>query len=388
MTLIEFFDKGTAIENIYACLSELPLRVVLIGSKRSQLEKSAQRYKSVLSARGHNVDFICRSVSRNNLEDITELLSNIVESCDNCIFDLTGGEELYLVAAGIVFEKYRKIKPMLMRRYNIITGSIYDYGKGYSITKSVYPKISIAENITIYGGAVSFGDTATYKWDMNDDFRRDILKIWDICRRDTKHWNTQVSLLSAHIGEGLGGYNAKLPDRDFLDDLLSAGVLKYYKYTGEFKVGFKNSQIKKVFYKAGQALEFFVLLACLELRDDKGEGYFNDALCGVVADWDGEVGTGREEVENEIDVMAMRGGIPVFISCKNGFVEIDELYKLSAVAEKFGGRYAGKILVASRLDTETQFGKYFIERANDMNIRVISNMTDLSLSELSQRLKI
>ena len=45
-----------------------------------------------------------------------------------------------------------------------------------------------------------------------------------------------------------------------------------------------------------------------------------------------------QETKNEIDVMLMRGVVPVFVSCKNGAVKMDELYKLDTVAQRFGGR--------------------------------------------------
>ena len=40
------------------------------------------------------------------------------------------------------------------------------------------------------------------------------------------------------------------------------------------------------------------------------------------------------EMVNEIDVMMMHGMQPVFISCKNGSVETEELYKLLKTARR------------------------------------------------------
>lgn len=58
----------------------------------------------------------------------------------------------------------------------------------------------------------------------------------------------------------------------------------------------------------GSALELFTYDACLR------SGCFNDVVSSAVVDWDDA--RGGERVSNEIDVMATRGIIPLFISCK------------------------------------------------------------------------
>ncbi len=59
---------------------------------------------------------------------------------------------------------------------------------------------------------------------------------------------------------------------------------------------------------------------------------YDDALNGVVIDWDGEFHDEEVEdlydTENEIDVLLMHDIVPVFVSCKNGIVTSEELYKL------------------------------------------------------------
>lgn len=52
------------------------------------------------------------------MQTIIDALSMFVEQYDDCVFDLTGGEDLYLVASGIVSERYRD-KNIQMHRFNI-----------------------------------------------------------------------------------------------------------------------------------------------------------------------------------------------------------------------------------------------------------------------------
>ena len=96
---------------------------------------------------------------------------------------------------------------------------------------------------------------------------------------------------------------------------------------------------------------------------------------GVYIDWDGKVASGDEkDTVNEIDVILMKGMIPVFVSCKNGNVEEDELYKLDTVASRFGGTYAKKVLIATKLGKKPGGVEHFKQRARDMKIHLIDGV--------------
>ena len=69
MTYIEFFDK-TASENICASLANAPTRVVLIGDKMKLLQKHAERYRGLFLDRGYEVEFVCRTINKNNMPKI------------------------------------------------------------------------------------------------------------------------------------------------------------------------------------------------------------------------------------------------------------------------------------------------------------------------------
>ena len=77
----------------------------------------------------------------------------------------------------------------------------------------------------------------------------------------------------------------------------------------------------------------------------------------------------------------------MFISCKNGSVGDDELYKLHTVAERFGGRYAKKVLVASEIPKSQKSLEYFMRRAEDMNITVINDVYMMSDEQIKNKLR-
>lgn len=356
MTYIEFFDKNSA-ENICACLAQTPDRVILLGGKYKLLKRYAERYEQLFAARGQNVEFICKSINHNNLQGAVSVLTEIVETYDNCAFGLTGGDDLFLTAAGIVYERFKN-KNIQLHRYNIRNNVVYDCdADGNTITVDHNTFLTVEENIRIYGGDVVYGDIGTVKWSMTDDFKNDIHKIWSVCRQNVKRWNAGSDSDIAHALEekGLIGKNGH-------------------------KTVYKNAQVKRCINKAGTALEMIIYLAATEARGKDGRPVYNDAMNGVCIDWDGS--EDKFDTRNEIDVMLMHGLVPVFVSCKNGSVATDELYKLNAVAQRFGGRYAKKVLVATSLDSLGAAGEYLRNRANDMNIRIVEGVQYMTYQEI------
>ena len=113
--------------------------------------------------------------------------------------------------------------------------------------------------------------------------------------------------------------------------------------------------------------EIYTYMLMREIADES-PGYYDDINRSVSIDWDGTVydrSLGVSDTKNEIDVMATRDLVPIFISCKNGDVDKSALYELDTVAERFGGKYAKKELVtAGFLD------KHHQKRAEEMDILV------------------
>lgn len=411
MTYIEFFDK-IATENICACLTYSPDRVIYIGDNSKLMKRHISNYSRVFMDRGQNIEFLYRTVSKNNLDDVVTLLTEIIETYDDCVFDITGGEEIMTLALGVVFSRYPE-KKIQIHKFNLRNNSIYDCDKdGVTVYKDT-PTLSIEENIRIYGGDIVYGSIdgeATYKWDMNEDFMDDVNLIWNICKTDVRYWNTQIAVFEALNAVGVStedGLTITAP-RELLDIFLNNRKAKYIKAKGIINyllkygllnsftdndenviVSYKNLQVKKCLSKAGQALEMKVFATAKSVLDNDGVPVYDDSLNGVVIDWDGVLHHKDEKLydtENEIDVLLMHDIVPVFISCKNGVVTSDELYKLNTVAEHFGGQYSKKVLIATSIDQMGEGGKYLRQRAQDMNIRLLENIQDLEDEELKKKI--
>ena len=401
MTYVEFFDKET-VENICTCFVTQPDRVIFIGSDKGTMESYIGRYERIFADRGIRIRFETAVVRRDDLSDSIAKITEIVErvgSEEPLVFDLTGGDDLCLVAMGAVYERY-KDRGIQMHRVNLRNNKVSDCdADGNVISEKDAPAIGIVENVRAFGGDVVFADDGTQgtaRWNLTADFMRDIESMWKIFRTihngvSVGSWNRQIKIFEAIESygrtEGLTTAIA-LPElkrqlgkesEEYVHITSLTGLLKKYglaevrEADGEISVTYKNPQVKRCLTKAGQALEMIVYLFVLQAKDKRGAPVYNDVMNGVYIDWDGRIHGGGYDTENEIDVMMMHGAVPVFVSCKNGKVEMEELYKLDAVASRFGGKYARRVLVATSLG-HSDFAAYFRQRAEDMKIDLLEPM--------------
>ncbi len=394
MTYIEFFDKEDS-ENVCSCLSYIPNRVIFVGSDSDVMQRSISRYEAMFEKRGISVDFSCRTVQKRNMSAVLSVLEEIVEHNEDCVFDLTGGDEVYIFAVGMVMERH-KGKNIQAHKFYLENGKIVDCDMDGKTVYKDAPMLSVRENISIYGGVATSASAFPDRKEAADD----ILTLWSYCSELGRAWNSRVSLLEDLDGVGKKSNSAlsfdvpknRIPtqlldrDREFLEELKCRGLLTRFEMEhGNLGLTYKNSFVKRCLAKAGNVLELYVCYAAARAAECDGTPCYNDVKTGVVIDWDGRP-KGGNDTENEIDVIMMHGTVPVFVSCKNGFVETEELYKLNSVAERFGGKYAKKAIVTATLERDSEFGHYFRHRARDMNIACIDNVREISVEKLSARL--
>lgn len=402
MTYIEFFDK-TAIENVATCLVYTPQKVLFLGDNANKIEDYLKGYREVFAARGQNIILEPKAVSKTKLDEATKVLRRIIEENDECIFDITGGEELLMLALGIVCAE-NPDKNIQVHKINVQDNKIYDYDRNGTKTIQATPSLTVEENIRIYGGKVVYEDedeNKTVRWDLNEEFLQDIDLLGSLCQNNGLWWNLQIGIFVAM--EQVGGdkhrltttvsradLDKKLAERGYhylksqilINQLLDAGLITYFSDAGgTVSVSYKDFQVKRCLINEGRALEMRMYKAAMEARNPDGSPVYQDVLSGVVIDWDGqchdESAGESPDTENEIDVMLMHGIVPVFISCKNGTVRNDELYKLNTVAERFGGKYAKKVLIAPALKYMGDTAEQVRQRAADMGIYILEDVYEV-----------
>lgn len=405
MTLIEFFDSS-ATENVVGILYAAPEKAIFVGDGRRKMEKALDIYRSFLDKKGISTELSYKAVNRNKLSNIISIFSEIIEKNEDCVFDLTGGEELYLVAVGILLERYPE--RVRVRRFNLNVQTASDPASDTSLPLPAF-SLSAEDNITIYGGKVvkdGMGAIHTHAWELSGDFLSDVDKIWQLARSAPRFWNAQTTLLSL-IDEWAGeegsltltfsqeeakkmllqkGWRSSCDDY-FLSSLSKAGLICLRDSDGEeISFSYKDAQTKRILTTAGLALELKIAKH-LRAMEDGGSPIYNDVRVGTVIDWDITEEEDAPHTFNEIDVIAMKDTVPVFISCKNGDIDMDELYKLSSVANRFGGKYTKKVLIATELDKLGPKATYIRARAEDMGIRLIEDVDKMSDGELDRVLR-
>lgn len=410
MTVVEFFDSDP-IENVITCLASRPDRLILVGN-RKQIERKIPALNRFLDLVGLPTEVVIMPVVETDLESIAAVLEDIVEQNEDCSFDLTGGNGLSLVAIGMVAERHRE-RGIQLHRYNIRTNTVYDCDLDGNVLESVEPTMSVEECICLHGGALVTREQradGTAEWDFHPEFVDDIEIMWDICKANCTRWNLHTTALRklmnyAQVSEdGLSW----VVDSYYVDGLIEKGEFDYQGVCarlmamgllldnsgdeGHFGIRYKNEQIKRCLDKAGTLLELVTYLRAAAATRPDGSYVYSDARTGVLIDWDGVIHEEDGEiidVQNEIDVIVMKGMIPVFISCKNGEVEDEELYKLHTVATRFGGSYVKKVLITTNLGRKNPASReLFLQRAAGLQISVLEDVHLMSDDEFSKRLRL
>lgn len=404
MTLIEFYDKA-ALDNIAGTLLCAPERLFLVGDNKKHLQRSTEIYNAILQKKGIKTEIVFCSINKNNLKTIVALLSRIVEENEDCVFDLTGGEDLYLVAVGILMERYKG--RIQCHRFNYVNKSVIDCDEDGNVCAQKTVDINIEDNILIYGGKLA-EETYTgpiYQWEFTPELERDIETLWEIYLNNSQKWNEYMSTLSLlcdtyaddtslHLAFNISkaqklfqqkGVRYEL-DKDLLRLLEKRGLISSLIIQDKISFEFKNARVKRCLTVAGQVLELSVAHAMRSLRDTSGAPIYNDVRVGVIIVWSEIDGNEQMKIINEVDVMAMNGAIPIFVSCKNGSFKTNELYKLSMVAEHFGNKYAKKILVTTEMDSfDVERAKFLRARIDDFGIRRIEVNKNTSITALAQK---
>ena len=102
---------------------------------------------------------------------------------------------------------------------------------------------------------------------------------------------------------------------------------------------FRDANTRAWLRDVGSVLELYTYKACV------GAGIFNDVISSAVVRWDDVLGHGS--VSNEIDVMAARGVVPLFLSCKACDIKTEALNELAILRDRFGGKGAKAAIVST-----------------------------------------
>lgn len=393
MTLIECFTQAH-IDNIAACLRLKPEKLIFVGNAED-MEVPVERYKALLRRRSPHTVVVQCAVDEKDCGQLQSALTQLLLDADECVIDMTGGEPIVAMSVGLALAKLseEKRKTVQVQWYDHETGRIVDCVNGNRRRPAKVIHLTVEEMIALHGGAL-FPDTYQLPKDCTN---KDLDRLWRVVSRMPRQWNEMVSLLKRFekfsqaknpVRISLQEVWNSVPDlqekevavRELIDKLNREGVVIDQSSRDILRYTYHSDFLRYCVHTQGNVLELKTLLEGQAVRKGRAR-FFGDSRMGVKIDWDGHIPTSQyafSGTRNEIDVMLMHGVTPLFVSCKNGDVKTDELYKLHTVATRFGGPYARKMLVVSDLDRkDPDSARALMCRAWDMGIFMIPDAGEL-----------
>ena len=394
MTYVEFYTDDH-IENVCSALIRKPDRIFFVcRSRNSRIKAAISSYREFFKARGEDIRLETLYATPYSFEKLIDRFTQIVCGNDEVVFDLSGGDNVYAAAAATVCERHRD-RNVQMHRYYVENGRMVDCDlDGKTIMGDTLPQITCVESLAIYGARLLEPARKAGMTDPNRDgySRHAVETVWKIAGRRPKEWNLFTAVINrSDRGNDRTGARYSVCDKktltgeevmiveDISSKLSGEGLMEKVVSGSLLKMTWKDGTVDYCLAKQGNLLELYVFDRARHLLNNGSEIY-NDALTGVMIDADKAGTEGSGSPENEIDVLLQSGLKPVFISCKNGQTDSDEVYKVKAVARRFGGIFASSALVMNLYPGE-QVAESLRKRCKLLDVTLIE-VYDLSPKKL------
>lgn len=386
-TLIKLYGER-AIENVIGPeMFQAEHVIYLCPAEIAQNQNAKQIISNFLKKRKCRgaVSFVETSLFRT--ERILRQLRSVAAQYPDCVLDVTGGSDAALVAAGMFCAESQIPMFTYSRRKN----------RFYEISNAAFAddvlctlQYSVEDFVSMTGGTMRKGrvDSSALR-----SYQSRIEAFFSVFLNYRHIWNDQITFFQrisqqpkdapltlsvsgklVQKGERGGLVRANL---EFLQSLEEIGFLENLNWNSdEEKVMFRfaDERIRTWLRDVGSVLELYMFKSCVDA------GIFQDVICSAVVDWDGTIGHGS--VSNEIDVVASRGTVPLFISCKACEIKTEALNELSILADRFGGKGAKAVIA-----TTEPCGAAARHRAAQLGIAVI-DLEELSAGDAPERLKV
>lgn len=385
-TLIELYDER-AIENILAPDMFRPKRIIyLCPGEIAQNRNRQEKLKDFFLRRGWKPELIFMEASLFKADRILRQLLSIGEKYPDCALDVTGGSDAALFAAGMFSARTGAPAFTYSRKRNCfydISGAPFADHLPCTLSYSVEDFFLMAGG-TLLPGRVDNAVLARYLDDFDPffacflRFRRDWTDIVSYIQRvspsEPGH-TPPLSIQGKYTVKGDHG-SRNSANEEALRELARIGFLRDLTIASGESVSFRfrDANIRAWLRDVGSVLELYVYKACIDA------GIFNDVISSAVVRWDDTVGHGS--VSNEIDVMAARGVVPLFLSCKATDIKTEALNELAILRDRFGGKGAKAAIV-----TTEPCNAAARHRAAQLGIAVIDR-EELKDDRLVDRLKV
>ncbi|ORU00270.1 hypothetical protein D081_1364 [Anaerovibrio sp. JC8] len=386
---IEFFSDDP-MDNVLACTKFQFDKVIFLGYAEEDMDRAAKSTVAAFLKKEEigvkELEFV--PLPEGRLDDIEKKLVQIVEKekdlGNQCFFDLTGGEELVLAAAGMVADE----KNLPMHEIDLAEDEvrIQSLPEAYEQLPKRDYRLNIEEYLNLHEGVIEWRLQKSKNQKYNDEAHKSrMIELNRFMETEKSCWNKlsqglaylcskQDDLICGDSKDVAGAARiARMSVSTFIDKLKKMkeeNILQSLLYSdGIINLAFYNDEERNILCDPGAILEHITYWQIV--RDPE----VNDCAIGYHINWIGDgdpnsIYRPGPDVVNEIDIIYMKKNIPTFISCKNKMVSMNQpLYELETVADRFGGTLVRKVLVAKK-----GVSPGIAKRAKEMDIEVVKHL--------------
>lgn len=385
-TLIELYDER-AIENVLGAEMFRPEDIVFMcQAEIAQDKKYQDKLRAFFHSRGLDVRLHFTECSMYKAESICRQFHEIEAKYEDCAVDITGGTDAALFAAGMFCKETGTPVFTYSRKKN----SFYDISNAqFADELKCTLEYKVEDFFHMAGGTMRMGRVdnkiLTNYLDKYDAF-------FEIFLKHRRKWPDEINFLqrisqvefvedvTTHVdgdyfqkGERGGKLRA---NPVLLEELQQLGFISNLQVDIEKRISFDfaDLNVRSWLRDVGSVLELYMYKKCVEAE------IFHDVVSSAVVDWDGT--HNRDSISNEIDVVASRGVVPLFISCKATEVKTEALNELAILKDRFGGKGAkAAIATTEHCNAATR------HRAAQLGIAVIER-EEMESGAVPDRLKV
>lgn len=324
--------------NILATKEFNPEIVYLIKDKSYQDKENTLKIYYEKNFKNVRLEFL--DMEEGNKSALEEIIDNVKEK--NIIVNLTGGKRINsLILLDICLKN--KIKTLYI---DIKKQIMYEFKDHIVIYEKTFEDLDIDDIVKASGGKIvedsselcSKKDLIYFAEQISNN-----LELWHKYKQQLyeasifEHDKNELQRIYIHT-ETLENKEINLLDK-ILSKFKEMNEISYRKENDKITVNFNNNYLKAFIFKSGTWLEIETNKLINNIEE------IDEAKNGVMFLWDDE----NQFVRNELDVVAVKDSVPIFISCKDSdkYNEM-ALNELNVYATKFGGENAYKILVATK----------------------------------------
>ena len=324
--------------NILATKEFNPEMVYLIKDKSYQDKENTLKIYYEKNFKNVRLEFL--DMEEGNKSALEEIIDNVKEK--NIIVNLTGGKRINsLILLDICLKN--KIKTLYI---DIKKQIMYEFKDNIVMYEKTFEDLDIDDIVKASGGKIVEDSSELCNKEDLIYFAEQIsnnLELWHKYKQKLyessifEHDKNEPQRIYIHT-ETLENKEINLLDK-ILSKFKEMNEISYRKENDKITVNFNNNYLKAFIFKSGTWLEIETNKLINNIEE------IDEAKNGVMFLWDYE----NQFVRNELDVVAVKDSVPIFISCKDSdkYNEM-ALNELNVYATKFGGENAYKILVATK----------------------------------------